>query len=390
MNNLCSDIGYKSINHYGEELCGDHVDIINQENDSKIIVLSDGLGSGVKACILSILTSKIISTMIAEGISIEECVSTIASTLPVCSERKVAYSTFTIINILNSKEANIVQYDNPQVILLRDGKNYDYEKKEISMGGKRIFTSNIHLKSDDIIITMSDGCPYAGTEKNLNYNWKREDIVSFMETIAPIGYTAKTLATVLVDECCSLYGGKPSDDVTACVIHIKNRVPINLVIGPPYDPNDCNKMMSLFFSKSGKHIVCGGTTASIAAKYLGKKVLTDGNLNDKDIPPTSRIEGIDLVTEGAITIGRVLEYAKDYLKTNELYEKWSRNNDGASKICRLLFEESTDINFYVGRAINPAHQSSDTTINFISKMTLVKSLSECLKKMGKNIKLSYF
>lgn len=390
MNNLCSDIGYKSINHFGEELCGDHVDIIEPSINSKIIVVSDGMGSGVKACILSTLTSKIISTMMAEGISIEECISTIAATLPICSERKVAYSTFTIIQLINNKEVVIVQYDNPCVIMLRDSLNYDYPKSESIIEGKKIYTSRISLKENDILIAMSDGCLYAGTESALNYNWKRENIISFMETISPVGYTAKTLATILVDECNKLYANKPSDDVTACVINIMERKPVNLLIGPPYDPDDCDKMMSLFFSKSGKHIVCGGTTASIAAKYLDKKIYTNYSSSDKDIPPISSIDGVDLVTEGAITISRVLEYAKDYLAENEGYKQWSRHKDGASEICRLLFEEATDINFYVGRAINPAHQNSDLSINFTSKLTIVNALAECLKNMGKNIKVSYF
>ena len=116
MNNLCADIGYRSINHFGEKLCGDHIDIVEQNDDSKVIVLADGMGSGVKASILSTLTSKIISTMMAEGLPIEECVKTIAATLPVCSVREVAYSTFTIIRIINSESVEIIQYDNPKVL----------------------------------------------------------------------------------------------------------------------------------------------------------------------------------------------------------------------------------------------------------------------------------
>ena len=130
MNNLCADIGWKSINHEGEQLCGDHVDIVEQNEDSTVIVLADGLGSGVKASILSTLTSKIISTMMAEGLSLEECVSTIAATLPICSVRGVAYSTFTIIHLINNETAELIQYDNPHVILLRNGKNFDYPKTE--------------------------------------------------------------------------------------------------------------------------------------------------------------------------------------------------------------------------------------------------------------------
>ena len=390
MNDLCADIGYKSVNHYGEELCGDHVDVVEQDENSTVIVLADGLGSGVKASILSTLTSKIISTMMAEGLPIEECVSTIAATLPVCSVRGVAYSTFTIIHLKNNDIAEVIQYDNPQVIVIRDEQNYDYPKTEMNIGGKKIFKSVIKLRENDIFVAMSDGCPHAGIGMSYNFGWKREDIISFVETLAPVGYTAKTLSTIIVDECFKLYGGKPGDDATACVVRVRKREPMNILFGPPSNRDDANRMMSLFFSKEGKHIICGGTTSSIAAKYLNKPIKASLNFEKADVPPIAEIEGVDLVTEGVITVNKVLEYAKDYLGENEHYEHWSLKRDGASLISRLLFEEATDINFYVGRAINPAHQNPDLPINFSIKMNLVEELSACLKKMGKRIKVSYF
>ena len=390
MNDLCADIGFKSINHYGEQLCGDHIDIVETDDNSTVIVLSDGLGSGVKASILSTLTSKIISTMLAAGLPIEECVSTIAATLPVCSVRGVAYSTFTIIRLLNNQTAEIIQYDNPQVILLRDGENFEYDKTEMSIGGKKIFKSVIKLQENDMFVAMSDGCPHAGIGISYNFGWKREDIISFLEGLAPVGYTAKTLSTMLIDECYKLYGNMPGDDATACIVKIRKREPMNMLFGPPANRDDAERMMSLFFSKDGKHIICGGTTSSIAAKYLNKPLKASLNFQQSDIPPTAEIEGVDLVTEGVITVNRVLEYAKDYLGDNERYNEWSFQRDGASLISRLLFEEATDINFYVGRAINPAHQNPDLPINFSIKMNLVEELSACLKKMGKRIKVSYF
>ena len=391
MNNLFADIGYRSINHYGEELCGDHVDVIDQnEENSTVIVLADGLGSGVKASILSTLTSKIISTIVSEGLSLEECISTIAATLPVCSVRGVAYSTFTLIRLVNNEYAEIMEYDNPAVILLRDGRGVEIPKKEVNIGGKLIYSSRVKLQENDIFIAMSDGCIHAGVGMSLNFGWGRRDIVTFMETFYDVGFTAKTLSTILLDECNRLYGGKPGDDTTVCTIRIKRREPMNLLFGPPSNRDDCDKMMSLFFSKEGKHIVCGGTTSSIAAKYLGKPIRTEIDFLDPDIPPISHIEGVELVTEGVITVNRVLEYAKDYLKDNESYKHWSYKQDGASQICRLLFEEATDINFYVGRAMNPAHQNPDLPINFNIKMQLVVELSDCLRKMGKRIKVSYF
>ena len=390
MNDLCAEVGWKSINHDGEELCGDHVDIVSQDENSQVIVLADGLGSGVKASILSTLTSKIISTMMASGLSITDCVETIAATLPICSVRGVAYSTFTIIHLIGNEYAELIQYDNPRVILIRDYSALDYPVTEMNVGGKKIFSSRIRLKENDIFVAMSDGCPHAGIGTAYNFGWQVSDIASFMEGIAYAGYTAKTLATMLVDECGKLYGGHPGDDATACVVKVRKREPMNILFGPPSHRDDCNKMMALFFSKEGKHIVCGGTTSSIVAKYLSKPLIPSLDFEDKGIPPTATLEGVDLVTEGVITINRVLEYAKDYLADNKSYEQWSFKRDGASMIARLLFEEATDINFFVGRAINPAHQNPDLPINFNIKMQLVTELSDCLTKMGKRVKVSYF
>lgn len=390
MNNLCADIGYRSLLKHGEQLCGDHIEIVEQGDNSQVIVLADGLGSGVKASILSTLTSKIISTMIAAGIRLEECVETIAATLPVCKVREVAYSTFTIIRLVNNEEAEIIQYDNPMLILLRDGKNFEIPTNTLNIGNKTIYHSKIKLQEDDIFIAMSDGAIHAGVGLTLNFGWQRDDVISYMETFYDVGFTAKTLTTILLDECNRLYGGEPGDDTTVCTIRIRKREPMNLLIGPPADRNDCNKMMSLFFSKEGKHIVCGGSTSTIAAEYLNKPIKPTLNFLDPEVPPTAEIEGVDLVTEGVITINKVLKYAQDYLENNESYTQWSYKKDGASQIARLLFEEATDINFYVGRAINPAHQNPNLPINFNIKMQLVGELADCLKKMGKRIKVSYF
>ncbi len=391
MINLCTDIGYNSLNKYKEELCGDQVEVIEGEDGSMTIVLADGLGSGVKANILSTLTAKIISTMISEGLSITDCVETIAETLPVCAVRGIAYSTFTIFRVYNdNRDAEIIQYDNPKVILFRDGKNLEIPHNEMVIGGKKILISKMKLEEEDLFILMSDGCIHAGVGSALNFGWERKDIINYMSPLMQVGFTAKTLNTILLNECYSLYGAMPGDDTTACTVRIRKRLPMNLVIGPPSNENDAEKMMSLFFAKDGKHIVCGGTTSGIAANYLGKKLVASLDFVDAEVPPTAKIEGVDLVTEGVITINKVLTYANDYLADNNLYTKWSVKKDGASSIARLLFEEATDINFYVGKAINPAHQNPSLPINFNIKMQLIEELSQRLKKMGKKIKVSYF
>lgn len=390
MNNLCTDIGYMSLNKWGEQLCGDRVEIVEQDENSTVIVLADGMGSGVKANILSSLTSKIISTMMAANMKLEDCVSTIAATLPVCAVRGVAYSTFTIIRIIENEEAEIIQYDNPFLILLREGKFVEIPKTGTEIEGKMIYKSKIKLQEDDFLVATSDGAIHAGVGASLNFGWERPDIIKFLEMMYDRTYTAKTFGAILLEECNHLYGEHPGDDTTVCVVKIRNRVQVNLMIGPPSDRNDVNKMQSLFFSKEGKHIVCGGTTSTITAEFLGKPVVAQLDYLDPEIPPIAKIEGVDLVTEGVITISKVLEYAKDYIAGNESYTEWGYKRDGASLISRMLFEEATDINFFVGRAINPAHQNPNLPISFNIKMRLVDELSECLRKMGKRIKVSYF
>jgi hypothetical protein len=390
MNDLCADIGWRSLNKYGEQLCGDHVDIVEQGDRSTVVVLADGLGSGVKASILSTLTAKIISTMMAEGLPIEECVNTIAETLPVCSQRGIAYSTFTILRVLNNQEAEIIQYDNPEVALFRNGAYCPIPSVQMQIRGKTILRSRIELQENDVFLLMSDGAVHAGLGHSLNFGWDRKDILSFMAPLAAAGYTAKALTSLLLEECNSLYGGKPGDDATVCTLRIRRRAPVNLLIGPPANPDDCPRMMTLFFSKEGKHIVSGGTTSALAADYLHEELVPKLHYPDPDIPPVATIRGVDLVTEGVLTVSRVLAYARDYLGDGTLYGRWSNGADGASKIAVLLFEEATDIHFFVGRAVNPAHQEPGLPIGFNIKMRLVEELADCLKQMGKRIKVSYF
>ena len=389
-NNLCADIGYMSINHVGENLCGDHVEIVEESENTTVIVLADGLGSGVKASILSTLTSKIISTMIAAGMKLEEAVATIAATLPVCSERGVAYSTFTIIRLVNNERAEIIQYDNPKSILLRGGENYELPVTVSDIGGKKIMRAEVALRAGDIFIAMSDGVEHAGVGLKYNFGWKRSDIIEFMQSFSHVGFSAKTLTKILLDEVNRLYDGKPGDDATVCTVRIRPRVPVNLMFGPPSAREDNNKMLSLFFGKEGKHIVCGGTTSNVVSRYLGQPIIASLDYHDPDVPPISRIKGVDLTTEGVITLSKVLIYAKDFLDQAKLAPAWSTQKDGASLIARELFENATDVNFFVGRAINPAHQNPNLPITFGIKQQLITSLADCLKQMGKHVRLSYF
>ncbi|HIS93230.1 MAG TPA: SpoIIE family protein phosphatase [Candidatus Alectryocaccomicrobium excrementavium] len=391
MNNLWTETGYVSLNKTGEQLCGDRVEVTGGgEANHTTLVLADGLGSGVKANILSTLTSKILCTMISGGMPIESCVETIAETLPVCSVRKVAYSTFSIISVTDNEIAELIQFDNPEIIVLRGGVRYDYPMTTRQIAGKTIHESRFPVEENDVFIAMSDGATYAGVGHALNHGWQRENIIDFAEANYLPGNSAKYIAGNIVDECNRLYEGEPGDDTTVAVVRIRARHPVNLMIGPPSTKDQDIKMMNLFFAKQGEKIICGGTTATIASRYLHRDLKPTLDYPDPEIPPISQLEGVDLVTEGVVTISRVLKYAEDFLNGTDLSASWSTRRDGASLIARELFEKATDINFFVGRAINPAHQNPDLPITFGIKIQLIENLAKCLEKMGKQIKVSYF
>ena len=389
-NRYVTEIGYLSFNHVGEELCGDHIEVTSKDESTKILVLADGLGSGVKASILSTLTSKMLSSMIAGDISIKECIRCIANTLPVCKVRNVAYSTFTIIKIQDNKYVDIYNFDNPTPFMIRDGKVMDLSYSSTVIDDKTIYHAKIEAELYDTFFLMSDGVKYAGVGETLNFGWDMPQIKEYMGIFYRKDYSAKALATQLANQCDELYNHRPGDDTTVAVVRIRERQQVNLLIGPPTNKEDDEKMLSLFFAKEGIHIVSGGTTGSIVSKYLNKPLVLQTEYLDKEIPPFASIEGADLVTEGIITINRVLEYADNYLKQNYLFNNWYYQIDGASQIARYLFEQATDINFFVGCAMNNAHQGEDTGINFTTKMHLIDELAKKLKLMGKNIKVTYF
>lgn len=384
MNNLTTETGTISLNKQGEQLCGDRVEWIEQ-SDGVTLVLADGLGSGVKANILSTLTAKIIATMMAEGLPVEECVRTIASTLPVCQQRQIAYSTFTILQIQNGSTARIIQFDNPSAVLLRAGKNCPYPVEEIWVDDKKILSSTIDLLPEDLFVLFSDGAVYAGIGHSLSFGWGRENIIAFLEEQYRLGLSARDVAALLAKEADRLYEDQPGDDTTVAAVRLRERQAVNLLVGPPFNRDDVPNVIRRFLEQEGRHIVCGGTTSSLVGRYLGRPVTTTLRYYDPSIPPTGELEGLDLVTEGVITLQRVADYAHALAKGESAPFRGKR--DGASLIAQNILDYATDVRFYLGRASNPAHQplgiSSDV------KQEIVRQLCKDLRQLGKHVTLQY-
>lgn len=388
-NDLYIDTGYISLFKAGEQLCGDRVVFASNE-DTNICVLADGLGSGVKANILATLTSKILATMSISGMSVEDCVNTIVRTLPECNVRKIAYSTFTIVKIRNQRYVELTRFDNPHTVVLRDGKNYNFEYNMRLIEGKKIYESRFEAKENDVLVVMSDGAIFAGLGGEYPFGWERQNIIRYLEDHYDENMTAHGIACMLAEECNRLYEDKPGDDTSVAVMRIRRPHKVNLMIGPPSSKSLDKTMTHAFLEQEGTKIVCGGTTNRIVAGFLKKPLHATLDYADSDLPPMYQLEGVDLATEGVVTISRVLEYADEYRGGTQLHPRWEGRRDGASCIARELFERATDVDFFVGCAMNPAHQNPKLSLAFGAKFQLIERLSQSLEKMGKRVNVKYF
>lgn len=384
------DIAWKSLNHYGEELCGDKVEIYHAE-DSDILVLSDGLGSGVKANILATLTSKIIITMLKEGLKVDEAVETIAHTLPICKVRQVAYSTFSILQIFHDGKAYLVEFDNPACVFIRNGKLVDipYEMREIA--GKNVRESKFDICIGDMFAMVSDGVVFAGVGTILNLGWQWENVAQYFLECAQKNMSVHRVVASISQVVDNFYMQKPGDDSTFLVAQAINRKNVHFFSGPPIDPAQDEKLVHDFMRGTCKKVIAGGTSANIVARVLNRQITTSLNFTDPAIPPTAQIKGMDLVTEGVLTINRALEILRMFnAQEGNIDPRILDADNGAAQLARLLIEDCTDLTMFIGRAINPAHQNPNLPMDLSIKLRLLTELADEMRSMGRRVEIRYY
>lgn len=374
----------RSLNKYGEELCGDRV-YFSSEEKGFIAVLSDGLGSGVKANILATLTAKIAITMLKEGLPLAEVVDTMIHTLPVCSVRKLAYSTFTIVKIDEEGMAYIVEFDNPSVFFLRQGEICPIEKIKTQINDRWIYESHFYLKEKDTLVFISDGVIHAGVGQILNLGWSWPEVSQYLKSLPIDKMSAKQVTDALVGVCDDLYMHKPGDDTTVATIKaIKPKV-ATLFSGPPVDVSKDMNVVEQLLHTPGKKIVCGGTAANIVSRVTGLEIATSFETANPKIPPIGYIKGIDLVTEGVLTLKGAVELLEKVKGSSDI--SFLYGQDGAALLARLLFEECTHIYMLVGHAMNPAHQNPDFPQELSIKLNILYKLEHVLMELGKIVRI---
>ncbi len=393
-NDFYVDIYSQSLLKKGEELCGDMVNVIRRP-DETILVLADGMGSGVKANILATLTSKIISTLMIGNAGIDECVETISETLPVCRERGIAYSTFTIVRVKHNGEVYTAEFDGPEFVMLRNGVLDEPEKEMRVIGGKEVWESHFYAEPEDMIVSFSDGVIHAGIGRLINLGWKRVNVMEFIQRNYHLKMPARTMTRDLLEVCNHLYEGEPGDDTTVATVRLVPRTTTRVMVGPASSGEMDREQVNTLMSASGRKIVCGGTTSKIVARELGKKIDVDLKYYDDDVPPIAYIEGVDLVTEGILTLSAAEKLMEACLKEYGSNVKSSdpvnlEKKDGATRLVKILVQDCTDIVFMMGQADNPAHQNIDAPINLSIKVRIVQHMAELLDEMGKKTQIEYY
>jgi hypothetical protein len=370
------DIHSESLNRQGEELCGDVVRAARQA-DRSIVVLSSGLGGGVKACILATLTAEIIVTMFRMDVPVEEVVATVIGTLPMSKTHDAAYSTFTVLEVHHETHTfRVLNYDNPETFFFRDGAPFRIEARAEYVLGKRILVREGTLQAGDFLGVASDGMLGAG----------RAELAAYLsDLMRRKPGSARYVAHEVVNRARTLSLGQPANDATFAGVYFRPRRSLMVFTGPPLDraEDECRARQLLAFE--GAKVVCGGTTGGIVASHLGRAIRTERSTELESIPPIGILPEVDLVTEGILTMAAALECMKS--AGGDVWRLPGERNGAVLLATELLRADS--IHFMLGQAINPHYQNPLLPRSISIRRNLVEQVAEFLRSLNRDVAIEY-
>lgn len=382
MKRFAIDVTTRQFSKKGEDICGDATRVVHTPN-STIIVMSDGLGSGVKANVLATLTVELAGGLFQGDLSLQEIVETMVATLPVCKWRNIAYSTFSIVRIYDTGQVTVAECDSPGIIHLKGGtKPEPIQGTERKILDKTIRESHFRLSPNDSLLLFTDGIVYAGVGEGLAMGWQEEGIRDFVAGIAPkVRGDCGRVANMVADQAMEYWHDQPGDDGTVLCARYRRARLATVITGPPADRALVPKMIKDFMGKKGAKIVAGGTTSHLIADHLKQELVMDERYLETDLPPIAKLQGIDLVTEGILTLSRAAEYMKRGIPAGKF--------DAATALLDQLLS-ADGITFMVGTARNPAHQNTGLPESIFLRRTVVEDLASQLRSRGKEVELVYY
>ncbi len=386
------EVKHESKNHQGERICGD-VFLTRRIKEEKrtIVVLSDGLGHGVKANILATLTATMALNFTQEHKNIERIAEIIMNTLPVDSVRKISYATFTILDIEDNGNTTILEFDNPATHIFHGNKlkKHEWEKvvlKSEKNKGKELRTYRFNAQLEDRVLITTDGITQSGLGMGTYpFGWGDENLVKFVEKLISNDPTisAELLARKVVNIAHKNDNYYSKDDTSCAVVYFRKPRRLLLCTGPPYEKENDTKLANEVRQFDGKIIISGATTADIVSRELDKEIEDSFEFPDPDLPPVSYMEGIDLVTEGILTLSKVTEILKNYSNKTSL-------GKGPADLIVRSFLDSDEIHLIIGTRINIAHQDPNLPVELEIRRTVVKRIARLLEdKFLKEVKIKY-
>ncbi|MFO7895512.1 MAG: SpoIIE family protein phosphatase [Candidatus Cloacimonadales bacterium] len=387
------EIDYTQVNKKRNVVCGDVFISKKVKGEDRIVsVLADGLGSGIKANVLASLTATMACNYISNNIDILKAAKIILATLPVCSFRKIGYSTFSIIDIDRSGKARIIEYDNPEILLFRQREFIELEKKSYNLKTSEdrdveIKYIETHLQLGDRLIFFSDGVTQSGMGKRaMPLGWDNDMIKRYIYDLFYLDpqISCKNLSRKIVARSVKNDSNLSADDITCVALHYRTPRRTMVITGPPFYQENDRKIALLAEEFSGKKIICGGTTSNIIARelQLEMEVNIEDMRQNPDAPPTATMPGFDLITEGTVTMNNALLILKKKAEPH--------NHDSAQKLVEHLLDSDV-IHFVVGTKINPAHQDPNLPVELEIRRNLIRNLAKTLERdYLKETKITFF
>ncbi len=378
--------------HEDERICGDVFVSKRIKEEGRIIaVLSDGMGHGVKANMLATLTATLAANFTREHKDFKTIAEIIMNTLPVCSVRKISYSTFTIVDInQHTGEVNILEYDNPECLILR-GKEifipeWQHIELENSNRGKELRSTSFLAQKEDRIVFWSDGVIQSGLgTPKYPFGWGIDEVKLFTRSIIEKNpfISARKLSQKIINMAIMNDNYRPKDDTSCTAIYFREPRKLLLCTGPPFEKECDIELAMIVHQFQGKKIICGATTAEIISRELGEPIIDSLEFEDPDLPPTSSMKNVDLITEGILTLGKVTNILRYYDSNTTL------GRGPADQIVKM-FLESDEIHIVIGTCINIAHQDPSLPVELEIRRTVVKRIAKLLEeKFLKDVTLKY-
>jgi hypothetical protein len=348
-----------------------------KEEGRLVSVLSDGLGSGVKAGVLANLTATMALRYTAAFVDVRKSAGTIMDTLPVCEVRKISYSTFTIVDLNQTGSARIIEHGNPRIMLLRGTKPVPLEPSEITLENwkdRTIRYSEFEAQLGDRIVCLSDGVTQSGLgRRGFPLGWGADNVTRFVQdqiSTTP-DISANELSRNVVQAALENDQGTARDDITCGVVYFRQPRQLLVLTGPPFSKERDAEIADLLLNFEGRKAICGGTTANIIGRQLNRPVRALLDKLDPEIPPPAAMEGVDLITEGTMTLARVAE-----MMEGRVPEPWPDNP--AHDLLKLMLASDV-VQFVVGTRINEAHQDPNVPMELDLRRNIIRRIAHSLE-----------